>query len=196
MNDTLLQTPGQIIKAAREARQISLNDVTQGLLLSKKIITAIEEDDYSKIAASVYAEGYLKAYAKFLQIPSENILTSFRRLNIYSNGNIIKVRTETQSKVNISWLLKLLRYFKEHLKIVSGIGVLIVILGITGFVYKMVKSKNITDESNPIISQEYNAQSLEQVVEHDAASSLDLSVPLEVVKSKSKEKKDNQMVVE
>ena len=48
MNDTLgqlgesEQTQGQIIKAARETRQISMNEVAQRLLLSKQIIRMIQ----------------------------------------------------------------------------------------------------------------------------------------------------------
>lgn len=89
----LKQTPGQMIKAAREARQVSLSEVAQNLLLSKQTLIALEEDDYSKIPAEVYAKGYLKAYAKFLQIPVESIITSFRELSIY-----FKVESKSEIK--------------------------------------------------------------------------------------------------
>jgi cytoskeleton protein RodZ len=96
MNDILQQTPGQILKTAREAKQISINEIAQRLLLSKKIIVALEEDDYSNIFAQVYAEGYLKAYSQFLQISTDAILESFRNLNIYSKPEI-KIEPKTQS---------------------------------------------------------------------------------------------------
>lgn len=101
MNDVLKQapdqTPGQILKAEREIREIDLEEVAQRLLLSKNTIIAIEEDDYSKISAQVYAEGYLKAYAKFLQIPTDMVLESFRHLNVYP-GIEIKTETKTQTR--------------------------------------------------------------------------------------------------
>ncbi|CAL7963244.1 cytoskeleton protein RodZ [Gammaproteobacteria bacterium] len=89
------QTPGQILKAAREAKQIGIGEIAQRLLLSKTTIAAIEEDDYSRISAPVYAEGYLKAYAQFLQIPVDAVLDSFRRLNIYSKA---EATTETRAQ--------------------------------------------------------------------------------------------------
>jgi cytoskeletal protein RodZ len=90
------QTPGQLLKTAREARQIGIGEVAQRLLLSKSIIIAIEEDDYSRISASVYAEGYLKAYAQFLQIPADALLISFRHLNVYSKAEVV---TETKAQL-------------------------------------------------------------------------------------------------
>ncbi|MEI8054516.1 MAG: helix-turn-helix domain-containing protein [bacterium] len=95
----LEQTPGQILKAAREAKQIGIGEVTQRLLLSKSIVAAIEEDDYSRIPAPVYAEGYLKAYAQFLQIPVDTVLVGFRRLNVYSKSEaVIETKAQVQDQ--------------------------------------------------------------------------------------------------
>ncbi|MDR1012353.1 MAG: helix-turn-helix domain-containing protein [Coxiellaceae bacterium] len=114
MKDALQQTPGKMFREARESQQISLNDVAKVLLLSKRIITAIEEDDYSKIAAAVYAEGYLKAYAKFLQLPVKDILASYHRLNAYSNDDFAKLTVKSSSdKIKLPWLLSLLSSFKN-----------------------------------------------------------------------------------
>ena len=147
MNDTLgqlgesEQTPGQIIKAAREARQISMSEVAQRLLLSKQIITAIEEDNYSKISAKVYAEGYLKAYAQFLQIPVDTLLASFRRLNVYSDS---EVKTEIKTQVNDSAIeLK-----RRRTNFILLVVLLVLILGLLmTLVIKSYINKN-TDVTN------------------------------------------------
>lgn len=98
------QTPGQMIKAAREAKQISIGEVAQSLLLSKHTLIALENDDYSSITAEVYAVGYLKAYAKFLQIPVENILAGFHLLKLYSNVDLkSEIKTGDDSS-GCSWL--------------------------------------------------------------------------------------------
>lgn len=96
MND-LQQTLGKLLKNTREAKHISIGEVAQRLLLSKSTITALEEDDYGKISAQVYAEGYLKAYAQFLQIPAHTVLENFRQLNIYSKQEI-KFETKEQAQ--------------------------------------------------------------------------------------------------
>lgn len=81
--DISSKTPGQIFKAAREDSGISMEEVTQALLLNKNVIHALETDDYSNIVAKVYAEGYIKAYAAFLHLPVAAMLESFRKLNLY-----------------------------------------------------------------------------------------------------------------
>lgn len=98
-------TPGQMIKAAREAKQISLSEVAQNLLLGKQTIMALEADDYSNVSAEVYAEGYLKAYAKFLQISVEEVLSGFQRLNVYP---AVEAKPEVKSKNShdVTWTLR------------------------------------------------------------------------------------------
>lgn len=77
------KTLGQILRDAREDKQFSIHDITQRLLLNKQIIIDIENDDYSKILAKVYAEGYLRAYAKLLHLSVDDILENFRSLDLY-----------------------------------------------------------------------------------------------------------------
>ena len=151
--DTSQHTPGQIIKAAREARQISLSEVAQRLLLSKQIIAAIEEDNYTKIPAKVYAEGYLKAYAQFLQIPIDGLLESFRRLNIYTDAEI---KPETNAPVKNSGLNELLK--GRRINFVLLIVLLILTLGllmslvIKSFVHKNTEATNISNAPSSVVN--------------------------------------------
>lgn len=140
----LKKTPGQILKAAREAKQISISEVTQRLLLSKNVIIAIENDDYSKIAAPVYAEGYLKAYAQFLQVPVDMVLMSFRRLDVYPKSEI-KIETNIQTRAPVGTdtrqSTELLNLFKGRRRwhvIAGGISILVVII----FINKQFFNKN------------------------------------------------------
>lgn len=79
------QTPGQILKAARKAKQLSIGEVAEKLMLGKQIIAAIEDDNYEKISAQVYAEGYLRSYAQILDLSAVEIIDSFRQLKFYSD---------------------------------------------------------------------------------------------------------------
>lgn len=73
---------GKLFRETREAQGITPNDAAQRLLLSKRIIEGIEQNDYSNIPARVYAEGYLKAYARFLRLSTDEIIHQFRQLPI------------------------------------------------------------------------------------------------------------------
>lgn len=65
---------GQQLRAAREEQGLSIEDVARHLLLSKQLINEIENDDYHKISASVYINGYLRSYAQLLKIPASSVL--------------------------------------------------------------------------------------------------------------------------
>lgn len=93
-------TPGEALTEARLAKNLTEVDVAKQLLLSKQIIIALENDDYSKIVAPVYAKGYLKAYAHLLGLSPEAILSSFERLNFYKDAQVFSDPAIKQSIEN------------------------------------------------------------------------------------------------
>ncbi len=60
---------GQRLRAARERRGWTCEDVGTRLKLQARLIRRIEEDDYSGIAHAVYLRGYLTSYARLLDLP-------------------------------------------------------------------------------------------------------------------------------
>jgi len=100
----LQESPGQILRTTRENYGISINEVTQKLFIDKRLIHDIEEDNYNNISAKVYAEGYLKSYANFLNIPATQILEIFRKNNIYDKQtNFVNIN---EDKIKIQNFLK------------------------------------------------------------------------------------------
>lgn len=190
INDS--QTSGQILRAAREARRISASEVAQNLLLSKKIITALEEDDYSKIVAQVYAEGYLKAYAKFLQVPIGPVLEGFRMLNIYA-----PVATDNPKVVTInSWrkFLALKKHLSRHL--VYSLAVIVVLGAIlfwfgeywfspTADVIYVPKTPSISENDQAISDNQMPIIKPENSEEKENKQSVTLMLDSEPAKTKS-----------
>ena len=105
----VLKTPGMILKAAREAQNLTLDDISQRILLRPHIIREIEDDNYSHVFARVYAEGYLKSYAKVLGIAPDELLTALDRLiaqrHLYSEEELMN---ETSSRRETFSILKYL----------------------------------------------------------------------------------------
>ena len=62
---------GFIFKQARIEKKLSIDDITRGLHLDKKIIVALENEDYAQLPAPAFVCGYIRNYAKFLRIQSE-----------------------------------------------------------------------------------------------------------------------------
>ena len=70
---------GQRIRAAREARGLSLSDVAQQIRIRSVYLAAIEDESWSTIGAPVYIRGFLRTYARFLGIDPEEAVAAFNQ---------------------------------------------------------------------------------------------------------------------
>lgn len=76
------QTPGEMLRKAREMQGFSPEDMHKRLRLKLSLIQDIENDRYQNISASVYMRGYLRAYARALGINEDHIMSAFAALEI------------------------------------------------------------------------------------------------------------------
>jgi len=60
------RTPGAALRAAREKRRLSINEVAEATRIKIHILQALESDDYSAIAAPLYGKGFIKLYAEYV----------------------------------------------------------------------------------------------------------------------------------
>ena len=54
-----MQTLGDYLKKGREARNISLSDVSDLTKISKIYLECLEKDEYTKIPGKPYVKGYI-----------------------------------------------------------------------------------------------------------------------------------------
>ncbi|QYJ85106.1 DUF4115 domain-containing protein [Shewanella mesophila] len=66
---------GLLLKEAREAHGLSVEQVAEQLHLRPSILSDIEADDYSNIASTTYVKGYVKNYARIVGLDKEVIDT-------------------------------------------------------------------------------------------------------------------------
>lgn len=74
-----LASPGQRLKAAREAKALSQADIAAKLKLHNRWIEAIEFDRYDEMPSMAYTRGYMQAYAKIVEVPVKEIMPEFSR---------------------------------------------------------------------------------------------------------------------
>ncbi|MDR0484048.1 MAG: DUF4115 domain-containing protein [Alphaproteobacteria bacterium] len=70
---------GELLKKAREKKELSIDDVVRITRIRKEFLEALEKEDYSKLPERTYALGYFRSYAKFLDI--ENIEELIKELD-------------------------------------------------------------------------------------------------------------------
>lgn len=70
---------GKQLKAVRRTAKLSLDQVATETKISKKYIKALEDGNFAKMPAEVYARGFLENYAKFLGFPPDEVLIQYKR---------------------------------------------------------------------------------------------------------------------
>ena len=74
---------GPFLRKVREARNVPVEELSEYSKISKTYILAIEEENYTKLPASVYLRGFLTQISKYLKLPHEKIATAYiARVNL------------------------------------------------------------------------------------------------------------------
>jgi cytoskeleton protein RodZ len=73
----ITESPGSFLQALRLKRGLSERDLAEQLHLLPNSIKAIEADDYDSFNAEVYVRGYLRSYAKALQIEPDLVISKY-----------------------------------------------------------------------------------------------------------------------
>ncbi len=72
-------TVGDLLKKAREEKNISLTQVERDLRIRLKYLKSIENNQWDFSSSKVYIEGIIKNYARYLQLDPKKILAYFNR---------------------------------------------------------------------------------------------------------------------
>ncbi len=70
---------GEQLRAARETRHLSFDQVSEATRIRSYYLQALEKDDYSAIPSSAQARGFLRIYASYLNLNLDELLTAARQ---------------------------------------------------------------------------------------------------------------------
>ncbi|MDQ2077266.1 RodZ domain-containing protein [Marinimicrobium sp. ABcell2] len=73
------QSPGTILRQAREKAGLALDDVVAETRMTLHNVRALESDDFSKMHSDTFTRGYLRIYAKLLNLDVESLLAAYGR---------------------------------------------------------------------------------------------------------------------
>lgn len=142
---------GQIYREAREAANIALKEAHFSTQLSVEVLEHIENNQFSKIGASVYVRGYLGIYARYLGLDAKHILGIFEAQNASTPIEIRPSLAQTQSIGGRK--LK----SKRHSKTLSTLVVLIVLAGLA-YGYYLLKPLLFSDIQSTVTQPEVETQ--------------------------------------
>jgi cytoskeletal protein RodZ len=91
-----MRTVGQILRETRESKFYSLEEVEKSTKIQKKILQALEGDDYQKLPPPTFVQGFIKNYARFLGLDPQKLLAVFRREYSQSMNRVYVMDTFTK----------------------------------------------------------------------------------------------------
>ena len=113
MSDEIAVTPGGTLAQARDAMGVTQRDVADSLNLSVDIIDAIERSDNARLPAPVFTRGYVRAYARLLNLDPEPLVLEFDE----QHGTVVPAPEESTSTKNSP----------AQTSLVVGVGVVVLI---------------------------------------------------------------------
>lgn len=82
------RTAGELLKDAREQRNLSIEQIEEALKIKARHIEAIEYDDHDELPGRVYAIGFIKSYAEYMGFDAEELVELFKMTSIGRHTNI------------------------------------------------------------------------------------------------------------
>jgi len=90
--------PGAMLSKARAKRGLSRKDVALKLRLDLGVVSALEDDNYDKLPEPIFVSGYLRNYARLLDISENVVMDSYRRLGFEPPPVVPPVRGKAQAR--------------------------------------------------------------------------------------------------
>lgn len=77
---------GEMLRQGRERMQLSQQDVAKRLRLRLAIIEDLEQDRLNKHVAATFARGYLRAYARLVQVDEAQLFKVYEQMDLEGQG--------------------------------------------------------------------------------------------------------------
>src|SRR5215471_11579591 len=72
---------GSYLRQERERHQVSLQEIAAATKIQLKFLEVLEHDAYDQLPATPFVIGFLRAYAQYVALDPETVLTAYRSLH-------------------------------------------------------------------------------------------------------------------
>lgn len=80
--DIIVVGPGQILSEAREGLSLSLEEIANKLNFKKQLVVDIEQDIFDQNLPATFNRGYLRSYAKLVNVDADDVLSAYDLLGV------------------------------------------------------------------------------------------------------------------
>jgi len=118
---------GKMLSAARMAQNLTVSEINEHIKLSEEVISAIESCDLAALPAPTFTQGYLRTYARFLDVSEESVLDAYHRALPGESTS------ELKPSANQSGLAS------SHPPLIKMVTVFLIITGVAALIYGSVQ---------------------------------------------------------
>lgn len=83
---------GAILKEARSRKAITLEEIHTKIKIHPRVIQLLEEDHFEKLPSPLFARSFLKSYAEFLQLNSQELLAHLESMKHKDPEQVLFIR--------------------------------------------------------------------------------------------------------
>ena len=137
-----IQTLGQKLREAREAKFIDVSRVAAETKIMVQIITDMENDSFDRVSAPIYARGFIRSYCSYLGIDSAPLIAEYEEMHnakIEKKHGFKNGHSDSRSDDKVNFVFEPFQAFLKNIKnqnllknrsvwVVGAVSVLLIIL--------------------------------------------------------------------
>lgn len=145
---------GETLRNAREAKRLSLKDVSKDTNIVVKYLEALESEDFDKFPSETYLLGFLRSYAEYLRLDADELIQAYKGYKIGESSTPLE---ELTKPTGLSIVTQIRMYVEQYRNILyfAGIGLAVLIV-ISLFISLITSDVHVgKDDSIKAIQEEY-----------------------------------------
>lgn len=114
---------GSMLAEARKSKNYTVDQVSEHIKIPAHFITAIEDNNIAALPNATFAQGYIRAYARFLEISENNVIEVYKRSLPQEQATSLKPRSNLRGEAS------------SQSPLIKTITMLLIIAGIAAVIY-------------------------------------------------------------
>lgn len=149
---------GSLLAEARKTKNYTVDEVSDYLKIPVRTIVALEASDKDSLPASTFTQGYIRAYAKFLETSEDAVLAVYNRAVPHDDSHDLKPRCNLPDEAN------------SQSPLIKAITLLLIVavfaaIGVGGFQYYQKKA-DVMESALDAKQQNFTGNSLNSPGSH------------------------------
>ena len=116
---------GLWLRREREAREVTLEEISDVTKISKTYLNALEEERFDVLPAPVFAKGFLREYARYVGLDPDEVVNSYLSAMSVEEPEVGNAQSQPQGRSSFEWLIGAV--------LAVALLVLVAVIGFAGF---------------------------------------------------------------